>query len=317
MIGGIVWRIDEGDALTCLRAMPDQSVQTCVTSPPYWGLRDYGHAGQLGLEATPAEYVERLAAILAEVRRVLRDDGTLWCNLGDSYAGARGGKQGLSGQLADRSASKQGARAMHGTRRGEGFKSKDLVGIPWSVAFALRDAGWFLRSDIIWSKPNPTPESVTDRPTKAHEYIFLLSKSDRYFYDADAIAETSLRAGEFVRTNGGSVMGEFGRTREGLRAHNVKETRNKRTVWTIPSAPFPEAHFAAFPEEIPRLCILAGSRLGDVVLDPFAGSGTTGAIATAIGRSFVGVEINPEYAAMARRRIRRDGAPLFAREAAR
>ncbi len=305
-----------GDALTVLRTLPDESVQCCVTSPPYWGLRDYGVEGQLGLEKTPGEYVENLVAIFAEVRRVLREDGTCWVNLGDSYMNAKGQAGGVD--------PKQPARR-HGLRPQdvsiEGLKPKDLVGIPWRVAFALQDDSWYLRSDIIWAKPNPMPESVTDRPTKAHEYVFLLSKSGRYYYDADAIAEDAKpeSAERYGYAFGGDKAERM--TREeangaGSRTHPIgtREAtgkRNARSVWSITTQPFPEAHFATFPEEIPRRCILAGSRVGDVVLDPFAGSGTTCAVADAHQRAYVGIELNPEYAEMARRRIARDGAPLF------
>lgn len=295
-----------GDCIDVMQTLPECSVQTCVTSPPYYGLRDYGHAGQIGLESTPTEYVERLVAVFREVRRVMRDDGTLWLNLGDSYAvtgGAReyGSADGATGR----------ADAPGGPRRAPaGTKPKDLVGIPWRVAFALQADGWYLRQDIIWHKPNPMPESVRDRCTKAHEYVFLLSKEPRYFYDAEAIAEPAIHAGDVKTNNAGKNgdMGAYGATRGGfLRPGGVtvKETRNRRSVWLIGSQPFDGAHFAVMPEALVEPCILAGSRRGDVVLDPFTGSGTVGAVAERLGRDFVGCELNPEYLRIAEARIAR------------
>ena len=305
-------RILTGDCRTMLATLPDRSARCCVTSPPYYGLRDYGHDGQIGLEQTPDAYVAELVAVFREVRRVLADDGTLWLNLGDSYTGnaASGGTNANDGGPAVR---------VTGTpsKRGAGLKPKDLIGIPWQVAFALRADGWYLRSEIIWHKPAPMPESVTDRPTKAHEQVFLLSKQERYFYDAAAIAEpisvqtkpqlrpahtphgaeSRLRNDE-GRLGGGSVGGTDG-------------TRNARTVWTIGPEPFAGAHFATMPPELARRCILAGSAKGDTVLDPFTGAGTTGLVADRNGRHFVGTELNPTYADMARERIR-GAAPLFA-----
>ena len=282
--------------------LDDQSVQCCVTSPPYWGLRDYGVDGQLGLESTPEEYVANMVAVFREVRRVLKDDGTLWLNLGDSYANTGGMTGGTNSKEGSNSRASRmftcGYRALS-----PGLKPKDLVGIPWRVAFALQADGWWLRSDIIWSKPNPMPESITDRPTKAHEYIFLLSKSARYYFDADAISEPSIRAGS---VNGGCYGGNappgVGR---GIRPDIIiGERRNIRTVWTIATRPYPDAHFATFPEELPRLCIKAGSKPGDTVLDPFAGSGTTIKVARNLGRHGIGVELNPEYLKLAEQRIK-------------
>lgn len=333
------WEIREGDCLDLLRAMESGSVQTCVTSPPYWGLRDYGQDRQLGLEPTPAEFVANLVAVFAEVRRALADDGTLWLNLGDSYAAQRGGSHqpaetlagGTGGFMAD------GTTVNNPSRNASaiGLKHKDLVGIPWRVAFALQADGWYLRSDIIWAKPNPMPESVTDRPTKAHEYLFLLSKSPRYFYDADAVKERA------IATNPGEIDGgaqreadgskandgrnyrapRFGREKygdNGASQHRTKSGkpyeftgyRNKRTVWTVPSQPFKGAHFATFPPKLIEPCILAGSKTGDTVLDPFSGSGTTGMVALRHNRSYIGLELSPEYVAMSRDRIRND-APLL------
>lgn len=290
-----------------LQGLPDRSVQCCVTSPPYWGLRDYGHEGQIGLEPTPEAYVTKMVEVFREVRRVLRDDGTLWLNLGDSYNAYNGN--------CGRSTSFQSATedALPDLLGGSGLtcntlKPKDLVGIPWRVAFALQADGWWLRQDIIWAKPNPMPESVTDRCTKAHEYVFLLTKSERYFYDADAVSEeaTNRASGNTRPTKSGREYkrseAEFHRT--ALNLHNVgaREHRNRRSVWTITTKPYSEAHFATFPPELPRLCILAGSKLGDVILDPFGGSGTTAMVAIELGRTPVIIELNPEYAKLIRRR---------------
>jgi DNA modification methylase len=256
----------------------DSCVQCVVTSPPYWGLRDYKQDGQIGLEKTPREYLNHIREVAYEVWRVLRSDGTFWLNLGDSYARSWGaqGRQGASGQMASRSvvSARQIAVAARKTSRTgsvtdlPGIKAKDLIGIPWRVAFALQEDGWYLRRDIIWHKPNPMPESVTDRPTSSHEYIFLLTKSARYFYDADAIKEPVAEEG-----------------RNAFRA--VEDWRNKRSVWTISTQPYPEAHYATFPEEIPELCIKAGSRPGDCVLDPFGGSGTVAKVAERLNRRWL------------------------------
>jgi DNA modification methylase len=297
-----------GDVRAILPTLEAGSVRCCVTSPPYWGLRDYGVAGQLGLEPTPDAYVANLVAVFRAVRRVLADDGTLWLNLGDSYAANR------SYQVVD---SKHVDVGNHSPSTiPDGLKPKDLVGIPWRVAFALQADGWYLRSDIIWAKPNPMPESVTDRPTKAHEYLFLLAKSERYYYDAAAIAEDAIHAGRLVLASGGDAKNAQGANRAaaGFTKHNttIGATRNARTVWTISTQPYPDAHFATFPEDLPRRCILAGSALGDTILDPFAGSGTTLAVAIGNGRHGVGIELNPAYAEMARSRI----GPMFCTVAA-
>jgi DNA modification methylase len=301
-----------------------------VTSPPYFGLRDYGIPEQVGLEATPEAYVAELVAIFREVHRVLRDDGTLWLNLGDSYAGSgRGGDSGSSTMHSPQpnhsrapeivsDAQRQNCPTVLGDRM-RGLKPKDLVGIPWRVAFALQADGWYLRQDIIWSKPNPMPESVQDRCTKAHEYLFLLSKSERYRFDAEAIAEkaTGRDPGNEAHKHVERVEREVDegnhreRTKLGLMAIGAKETRNKRSVWTVASQPFKEAHFATFPPALIEPCILAGCPVGGVVLDPFGGAGTTGLVADRLQRDAVLIELNPAYADMARKRIAGES-PLFA-----
>ena len=295
-----------GDVREKLKELDDRSVQCCVTSPPYWGLRDYGESDQLGLEETPEEYVDNMVKVFREVKRVLKDDGTCWLNIGDSYSG-------------NMSRASNNGRAGYGNPREEvvsripvGLKQKDLVGIPWRVAFALQQDGWYLRQDIIWHKPNPMPESVQDRCTKSHEYIFLLTKSARYYYDADAIREpvsaVSLKRAEYgwdcdrPSTKNASLGGEGIHTEKmGSRFVNP-DGRNKRSVWTITTKPFKDAHFAVFPIEIPTYCIKAGSKEGDVVLDPFMGSGTTAFAAQEHGRKWVGVELNPEYVKIIKRR---------------
>ena len=265
---------------------------------------------QIGLESTPDEYVAALVEVFREVRRVLRDDGTIWLNLGDTYNaynGNRGGGRQLNG-LADAQRNRVSG--------GSGLtvptlKQKDLIGIPWMVAFALRADGWHLRADVIWAKPNPMPESVTDRPTKAHEYLFLLSKRPRYYYDAEAIRETAIHEGRIVKAYGDGAKNGTGatdtndrRTAAGFTQHDTEVNgRNRRSVWTVATRPYAGAHFATFPPKLIEPCVLAGSRPGDLVLDPFAGAGTTGLVAGEHGREFVGVELNPEYAEMARARL--------------
>lgn len=350
-----------GDCLEQLRTLPDESVNCCVTSPPYFGLRDYGtaqweggdsecdHKGaakasdkcglkndgrpnpgrkeyelsatvpfrdvcgkcgavridnQIGLEKTPQEFIAKLVAVFAEVKRVLTKDGTLWVNMGDSYnANYRGGG-------VDNASYKQGSN--RGTvdfmatdaLKIDGLKPKNLLGMPWRLAFALQDDGWYLRSDIIWAKPNPMPESVRDRPTKAHEYIFLLTRSERYWYDADAIRYEpkwqgpTATEGAYHDHDADLQQGQ----RIAVKANNPKGC-NARTVWTIATQPYKEAHFATYPEELPKRCILAGCPEGGTVLDPFLGSGTTVAVAISLGRKGIGIELNPEYAELARKRI--------------
>lgn len=291
-----------GDCIELMQKMESDSVNTCVTSPPYFGLRDYGRDGQIGLEDTPAEFVSKLVEVFAEVYRLLRDDGTLWLNLGDSYAGYHGNKNaGYDEAPSNKGGYFENQRAS--TVGKDGLKNKDLIGIPWRVAFALQDAGWYLRQEIIWHKPNPTPESVTDRCTKAHEHIFLLSKSPRYYFDHEAIKEPAKNSAQPSVGRGGFN----GKTnampgREAFRA--VVEMRNRRSVWSVPTRAFKGAHFATFPEQLIEPCILAGSPAGGVVLDPFMGAGTTAVVAEKLGRRWTGCELNPEYAALAMNRIR-------------
>lgn len=317
--------IHNADALATLRTLPSESVQCCVTSPPYWGLRDYGVAGQLGLEPTFDEYLSKLLAIFTQVRRVLRSDGTLWVNLGDAYCSGGGtGHQGKHGQRGDRSHT-QRALLHHSSAR-LSVQSKDLLGIPWRVAFALQSHGWRLRSDIIWHKPNPMPESVRDRPTKSHEYLFLLSKHADYYYDAAAIQEpvtgTAKPRGHGIHAKAKfpsgwashterahtEILGRYPQPKQNASfssaIRHLVSRRNKRTVWTIPTAPFRGAHFATFPPALVQPCILAGSRPGDLVLDPFAGSGTTGCVALALGRRALLIELNPDYVRLIRARLR-------------
>ncbi len=351
--------IHVGDCREVLRTLPDQSVNCCVTSPPYFGLRDYGVDGQIGLEAAPEEFVAELVAVFREVRRVLRDDGTLWLNLGDSYGAPSGNIfAGFNERYHGRGGEKQshiGENAKSAATKGayKNTRPKNLLGIPWRVAFALQADGWYLRQDIIWAKPNPMPESVRDRCTKAHEYLFLLSKGPRYYFDQDAIAEelapaSVARLSQDVDNQVGSarVPGKTNGTmkavsrsrrngfiRDGRSADHVLSgqsaaqhradreestydvgRRNKRSVWTVPTQPFREAHFATYPIELIQPCILAGCPAGGVVLDPFGGAATTGVAADQLGRKAVLIEINPDYADIARRRIAavQPGLPLGA-----
>jgi DNA modification methylase len=361
-------RVLEGDCRTVLRTLPAESVHCVVTSPPYYGLRDYGVRDQIGLEASPTEFIAELVAVFDEVARVLRKDGTLWLNMGDSYASGGGpGWQGKNGQRANRrfTGSRNTPAMMNVPSKPDGFKRKDMMGMPWRLAFALQDAGWYLRQDIIWSKPNPMPESCRDRCTKSHEYIFLLSKSRKYHFDAEAIREPSsestharlaqdidAQAGS-ARANGGTraerpmkalksrggtpsgwdtrpgshrdLTGNYGpkaqaagvtpkaaanaagnRNNASFAAATSREIlpyRNKRSVWTIGSRAFKEAHFATFPEQLVEPCILAGCPEDGLVLDPFGGSGTTGIVAHRLKRNAILIELNPAYADIARRRI--------------
>lgn len=290
------------DALEGLRTLEPESVHTCVTSPPYYNLRDYGVAGQIGNEDTPEAFVEKLVEVFREVRRVLRPDGTLWVNIGDSYATRSGAQPPTNTRNSCGHTAK---------RTPNGYKYKDLIGIPWLLAFALRADGWYLRQDIIWSKSNCMPESVRDRCTKSHEYIFLLSKSERYYFDLQAIKEPAGTKGNARSFRGGGAYTggrSFNNSAEVAReshgnAKNEAGTRNKRDVWTVSTTGFRGAHFAVFPEKLIEPCILAGCPEGGTVLDPFTGSGTTGVVAKKLGRGFVGIEINPEYHKMALDRI--------------
>ena len=357
----------QGDCTKVLATLPAASIQCCVTSPPYWGLRDYGTAkwedgdpkcehkrdhfggnpsekqlsnsgsaegharlvystvcgkcgakrvdSQLGLEETPEEYVDKMVLVFREVRRVLRDDGTLWLNLGDSYNGSGKGANGdgSAGKAGDINAGSKGTQQGTFTKSDViGLKPKDLVGIPWRVAFALQEDGWYLRQDIIWHKPNPMPESVTDRCTKAHEYIFLLTKSQKYAYDAEAIKEPSISfkdVGDGKATKikfGGNKYGDSDDPKHQTKSGNEytdNGKRNKRSVWTVTTKPYSEAHFATFPPELIEPCILAGSAPDTLVLDPFNGAGTTGVVSIQNSRRYIGIELNPEYLEMSRKRI--------------
>lgn len=303
-----------GDCRRVLSTLPNASVDCCVTSPPYFGLRDYGHEGQIGLEQTPDEYVQQMVAVFREVRRVLRNDGTLWLNLGDSYsAGGRGG--GAEGSIQSNNIGST-TGAVFDAWKVPGFKPKNLLGIPWRVALALQADGWYLRQDIIWHKPNPMPESVTDRCTKAHEYIFLLSKSAKYFYNHQAIMEPA----EYGEQHANKAT-SWGKNRKHPNKANVADYafkgdnhttsrmadgsfgRNRRSVWTVTTKPCKEAHFATYPTDLIVPCILAGSKPDGVVLDPFNGAGTTGLVALSNGRRYVGIELNPEYAEISMRRF--------------
>jgi len=312
-------QIITGDCREVLRTLPDKSVHCCVTSPPYFGLRDYGMAAQIGLEQTPDAFVAEMVSVFREVRRVLRDDGTLWLNIGDSYAGSWGaqGKRETPGEISRNSVRNHPKRAAStGSIRGDGLKPKDLIGIPWMLAFALRADGWYLRQDIIWNKPNPMPESVTDRCTKAHEYVFLLSKSARYFYDAGAIAEEGVVPAGTKAAKGSAERYALGGVNARPPEYKVYDgTRNRRSVWTVATQPYSGAHFATFPPALIDPCILAGCPVGGTVLDPFGGAGTTGLVADRLGRNAVLVELNPAYVGIATRRIEGD-AGMFAEVAA-
>lgn len=340
--------IHNGDALEMLRTLPDESVQCCVTSPPYWGLRDYGCAGQIGLEPTIDEFISKLVEVFREVRRVLKSDGTAWVNMGDAYASSPG-KHSPDDKIGSKQATNSGSVA-RGDKVSPGLKPKDLIGQPWMLAFALRADGWYLRSDIIWNKSNPMPESVSDRPTKSHEYLFLLTKSERYYYDFEAIKEpvtgNAHARGDGVNPKskwktpdgwdtssgdgGHGTIHREGREKgktpgKNSRIHSAKnvggrppqsrqnesfsaavrclvDTRNKRSVWTVPTHPYSDAHFATYPPDLIKPCILAGSRPGDTVLDPFGGSGTTGAVALELGRRACLIELNPDYIPLIERR---------------
>lgn len=303
--------IIQGDSLEVLKTLPSESVQCCVTSPPYYALRDYGVDGQIGLEETPEQYIEKLVDVFREVRRVLKDDGTLWVNIGDSYyhtASNNGGYSDKSTLVGYSRPDTKGRIANETGRKVKinmnGIKPKDLIGIPWMLAFALREDGWYLRQDIIWHKPNPMPESVTDRCTKSHEYIFFLSKSAKYYYDADAIKEPTVTHDDNLRDRDATKLNNCpGRTRMGGLTHNDYDFRNKRDVWSVSTKPYSGAHFATYPEELILPCILAGSKEGDTVLDPFNGAATTGVVSMKNKREYIGIELNPEYVALSEKRL--------------
>ncbi|MDR1688317.1 MAG: site-specific DNA-methyltransferase [Clostridiales bacterium] len=300
------------DALAGLKTLPDNEIDTCVTSPPYYGLRDYGVSGQIGLEDTPEEYIQKLVAVFREVRRVLKTDGTLWVNIADSYAGSL--KGGGCPTIVRRNL---GGGDYPRLPKPQNYKIKDLMCIPFLLAIALRADGWYLRQDIIWFKPNAVPESVKDRCTKAHEYIFLLSKSKRYYFNSNAIKEpvtestlARMKRGrsdshKYINDPNSQTTQNINQPRANRRGEDIElpTTRNKRSVWTIATAQCREAHFATFPPDLIRPCILAGSREGETVLDPFFGAGTTGLVAAQEGRQYIGIDINPEYCEIARKRI--------------
>ena len=295
----------QGDVLDVLRELPAESVDCCLTSPPYYGLRDYGVDGQIGLEPTPAEFVARLVAVFREVRRVLAPHGTCWVNLGDSYAGSSA--TGRNDEDRDTPGGRGGS--FNGGPRApfdRGGKPKDLLGIPWRVALALQDDGWWLRSDVVWSKPNPMPESVTDRPTRSHEYVFMLSKSARYYFDQEAGREEGIaianRGGSLARNGDDPYVS--GEAHRGAPWEPNPAGRNMRSVWTIATQPYAEAHFATFPQALVERVLAVACPEGGTVLDPFSGSGTTAYVARRMGRRAVGIDLNPEYLAMAARRLR-------------
>jgi DNA modification methylase len=306
-------KIEFGDCRETMRRWKEQGIkaQTCVTSPPYYGLRDYGHDGQIGMEETPDEYIAAMVEVFRCVWDVLEDDGTLWLNIGDSYYNYRPGKgQALVQQTVSNNSQDLPQVCARRGNKLDGLKEKDLIGIPWMLAFALRADGWYLRQDIIWHKPNPMPESVQDRCTKAHEYIFLLSKSSKYFYDADAIKEKSIHAGEQRSFNSPkkamrNVSGEISTGNEHPDALpvEVSEFKNKRSVWTVNPKPYEGAHFAVFPQDLIEPCIMAGAPVGGIVLDPFMGSGTTAQVAQHLGRQYLGCELNFDYKPLQDKRI--------------
>jgi DNA modification methylase len=305
-------QILEGDCLQMLKRLPSESINTCITSPPYWGLRNYNdEEKQLGMEDTPEDFVENLVKVFREVKRVLRDDGTVWLNLGDSYNTTQAGNKtwgdgvGANKHYVDGSIPKKRNLI-------QGLKKKDLIGIPWRTALALQNDGWYLRQDIIWNKPNPMPESITDRCTKAHEYIFLLTKKPQYYFDNEAIKEDSVSInskGEVGKANstiniGKSVADKEGfEIRDGLKNMGVYPQKNKRSVWTVTTKPYKDAHFATFPQDLIEPCVLAGCPKDGLVLDPFAGSGTTGQVALANNRKAVLIELNAEYVQLIKKRF--------------
>lgn len=310
--------IYNGDSLEILKSFPDESIKgCCVTSPPYYGLRDYGVDGQIGLEETPEQYIEKLVNVFREVRRVLTNDSTLWVNIGDSYAGSGKGAWSVKDVQKEVYVPVPGSAQTKLPKTWDGIKAKDMIGIPWMLAFALRADGWFLRQDIIWHKPNAMPESVTDRCTKSHEYLFLLSKSPRYYFNNESIKEKAVCGTDMGILRSRGAGGEDSdkvawhaktikeRQDKGIdsRTANASGMRNKRDVWSINTKPFKEAHFAVFPEDLVTPCVLAGCPEDGVVLDPFFGSGTSGVVAKKLGRKFIGIELNPTYCDIAERRL--------------
>jgi DNA modification methylase len=302
-------QIYNSECLQGLKSLPDNSIHCCVTSPPYYGLRDYGNDSQIGLEKTPEEYIQKLVDVFREVNRVLTKDGTLWLNIGDSYAGSMKGAAGYPDNAMN---------YKQGTNRGTlgkatlvkqctGCKSKDLIGIPWMLAFSLRSDGWYLRQDIIWSKPSVMPESVKDRCTKSHEYIFLLSKNKKYYFDNESIAEPTSSFDTVIRDRDATKLNNTpGRTKMQGLIRNDYLTRNKRSVWTVATQPLREAHFATFPEKLIMDCIKAGCPEGGIVLDPFMGSGTTAIVARKLNRNYIGFELNPNYVSIAENRLEKE-----------
>jgi DNA modification methylase len=311
-----------GDCRDSLRQMKLEGVkvQTCVTSPPYYGLRDYGHESQIGNEQTPQEFIDNLVEVFACVWDILADDGTLWVNLGDSYYNYRPGKgQALNKQTVSNNNQDLPKTCARRGNKLEGYKEKDLMGMPFRLAFALQDFGWYLRQDIIWHKPNPMPESVKDRCTKSHEYIFLLSKKPQYYFDYLSIQEDSINSEEEQISKRNKKQ-----HRKNAKEHEIKfvqqnfskietvyEKRNKRDVWTVTTKPYSGSHFAVFPTDLIEPCILAGSRVGDIVLDPFFGSGTTGQVSQQLGRKWIGCELNKDYEALQNERISQQGLELM------
>jgi DNA modification methylase len=304
-------KIEFGDCREIMKRWKDEGVkvQTCVTSPPYYGLRDYGHDGQIGLEQTVGQYVANIVDVFRDVWHILKDDGTVWLNLGDSYYNYRPGKgQALNKQTLSNTNQDLPSECARRGNKQEGLKEKDLIGIPWRVAFALQDFGWYLRQDIIWHKPNPMPESVRDRCTKAHEYIFLLSKNPQYYFNNEAIKEPSIHAGRILNYDESKYKDENGNVKKGYETHvtgkrEIKDTKNKRSVWVVTVKPYKGAHFATFPKELITPCILAGSKENDIVFDPFMGSGTTAKVAKDLNRQYLGCELNPEYKALQNERL--------------
>jgi len=303
-------KIEFGDCRETMRKWASEGIkaQTCVTSPPYYGLRDYGHNGQIGLEETPEQYIEAMVEVFRCVWDVLEDDGTLWLNIGDSYCGT-----GSKGDWVDpKNPNGRNGQSVSKTQKLAGFKSKDLIGIPWMLAFALRADGWYLRQDIIWHKPNPMPESVQDRCTKSHEYIFLLSKSPKYYYDHEAIKEEGvIPAGTLAAKGSAERQNQKGVNARPPEYKEYDGQRNKRSVWTVTTKPYEGAHFAVFPTDLIEPCILAGAPAGGVVLDPFMGSGTTAQVAQDLGRKYLGCELNPAYQLLQNKRLAQQSLELL------